>query len=362
MGQEILVTNQPVNRFYYSPFAAILFRWTAITSARTALYIWGIVQATAAVGLYLLPMFTLIKGIEGAGRRRWLGLIYTFLFVTCLPLLHNMKWGQVSVLITLLILVSLLLYESDHKFSSALLLALAIAIKYYPAVFLAYFLLRRDGRYLLTCLAACGVFLLAIPMLLMGVDQTLEFYRLVSEASARAARSWMEQDRNSQYFLYIIRRLSRVEMRLSVETGIRFLGYLISAINVGLLGLALRLSWRRRPYWAWALLSSTLPFWLVTSWPHYFVYLPLAQIFALHLIVERVQPNWVRLGRLVLWGLAAILSNSITFNLIGSWQFTSSRGFLFFANLLLMLVFYSFFVSTEVYQLMKDRRLGNLVV
>ncbi len=140
------------------------------------------------VGLYLVPMFTFIREVKPAGRRLSLTLVYTFLFITSLPLLHNIKWGQVSVLITLFILISLLLYEGDHKLGSAILLAFAISIKYYPAVFLVYFLLRRDGRYLLTCLAACGFFLLAIPALVMGLDRTLEFYqtgqRSISASSA----------------------------------------------------------------------------------------------------------------------------------------------------------------------------------
>jgi len=355
MGQEILTTFQPVNRFYYSPFAAILFSWTVFATEHTALYVWGLVQAAAAAGLYLIPMLTLIKHDQPAGHRRSLALIYTFLFATSLPFLHNLKWGQVSVLISLFILAALLLYESGHKFISAILLALAISIKYYPAIFLVYFLLRRDTRYLLTCLTACAVFLLAIPTLLMGWGRTLEFYRLVSAASAQAARSWMEQDRNSQYILYVIRRLSLSKIQLPLETSWRLLGYLVSAVNVILLSLALKTGWNQRPYWAWALLFSTLPFWLVTSWPHYFVFLPLIQIFVLRLISQNLQPNWVKLLRLAAWGLAVILSNVITFNIVGRWQYTSGRGFLFFANLLLMLVLYSFFVTAGVLKPKQNR-------
>ena len=36
-----------------------------------------------------------------------------------------------------------------------------------------------------------------------GFGSYLEFYRLVSAASAQAIRSWMEQDRNSQYIVYV---------------------------------------------------------------------------------------------------------------------------------------------------------------
>ncbi len=169
----------------------------------------------------------------------------------------------------------------------------------------------------------------------------------------------MEQDRNSQYILYVIRRLSVGELRLSLETGWRLLGYLVSVVNVVLLSLVLRRGWSQRIYWAWALLFSTLPFWVVTSWPHYFVYLPLAQIFTLQLILQSQHPTLVRLARLTLWLLAAALSNVIIFNLIGRWQFTSGKGFLFFANLLLMLVLYSFFFSVEVFELKKNRQLVN---
>ena len=80
----------------------------------------------------------------------------------------------------------------------------------------------------------------------------------------------------------------------------------------------------------------------------------LAALFRLHAIGSdfylavnhpALQPTWTRLVRLVMWGLAVILSNVITFNLVGRWQFTSGKGFLFFANLLVILVLDSFFYS-----------------
>ena len=56
-------------------------------------------------------------------------------------------------------------------------LALAIAIKIFPAALLIIPLLRRDLRTLALDGAWCAVFLFALPALVLGVDPTIELYR-----------------------------------------------------------------------------------------------------------------------------------------------------------------------------------------
>lgn len=330
MGREILATNLPVEGFFYSPFAALLFAWTANASSRSAFLLWSLVQAISAAGLYLLPMLNLIQN-----KPNW-QVFYTFIFFTSLPLLHNLKWGQVSVLIAFLVLAALYLYERGYRFWSAALLATAIAIKYYPAIFLIYFLLRRDMRYLVTCALIIIVFLMVLPGVLLGIEPTVQFYHLTQAASAKAMENWMRQDLNTQYLGRVALRLFRLGDDAWLETGLRFLGFLISLLNIILLRSLVRRQAKSLIYWTWSLLFSTLPFWLVTSWPHYFVYLPLAQIFLL-LEIDKVQLLPWQKAALGIFSIASILfSNTLIFILVGRWQLYSKWGFLFFANALLM--------------------------
>lgn len=335
MGSEIFASSQPVQGFFYSPFAAILLSWTAFLSTRSALVVWGLFQA-AVIGLYyIIPMINLI------GKSRSYALIYSFIFITSLPLLHNLKWGQISVFIALLILAALYLYEGGHQTLGAILLALAIALKYYPAIFLMYFLFRRDVRFLALCLAACLGFMLLVPSILLGPGQTVEFYRLTGQATRQATAGWMASDLNSQYLVAVFGRLFLSQGQATSQAWVRLLGYLISGFNIALLGLVVSRRTPKPGYWAWSLLFTTLPFWLTTAWPHYFVYLPAAQIFALWLINQDRGVSWLQFARLGAWAFSVVLSNVILFNLIGRWQFYSNKGFLFFSNALLLLVIYS---------------------
>jgi alpha-1,2-mannosyltransferase len=335
MGKEIFISFQPVQGFFYSPFAAILLGWTTFLTTRSALVVWGLLQAAVIALYYIIPMVDLF------GRSRAYPLIYSVIFITSLPLLHNLKWGQISALLALLVLVALYLYDKGYKIPSAILLALAISIKYYPAIFLVYFLFRRDFRYLAICLAACLAFMLLLPSALLGIGHTVEFYRLAGHAASQATSSWMEKDLNSQYIAKVFGRLFPLNLQGFSQTIIQLLGYLVSSVNIALLGVLVVRGVQKSSYWAWILLFTTLPFWLTTSWPHYFVYLPLAQIFVLILIDQNRSPRWSKIVRLVAWGGSVVFSNVIFFNLIGRWQFYSNKGFLFFSNALLLLVIYS---------------------
>ena len=52
MGKNILTKQVPVKGFYYSPFAAILFRTLGIQSKNTAVFIWGMIQVTGVILLF----------------------------------------------------------------------------------------------------------------------------------------------------------------------------------------------------------------------------------------------------------------------------------------------------------------------
>lgn len=331
MGRELFASFRPVQGFFYSPFAALLFSWSATVSSREALVIWSAVQTAALVGLYLIPMVSLV------GRSPAWQVLYPLIYLTSFPLLHNLKWGQVSVIVTLLILAALVLYDRGQPAWSAAVLALAIATKYYPAIFLVYFLFRRDLRYLVTCSLFSGILLFVLPVLLLGFEHTLEFYRLTGAASARALESWMRQDVNTQYIARVADRLLSGKQAPLLEAGFKWLGLLLSGLNITLLWSVIRSGRERMTYWAWSLLFSTLPFWLATSWPHYFVFLPISQVF---LLVETFQSDaatWKKAGLAILISCSSLFSNTLTFILIGRWQDYSSRGFLFFANALLIL-------------------------
>ena len=85
--------------------------------------------------------------------------------------------GQPTTILILLACIFLKFYADRRVVVASAALALAIAIKIFPAALLIIPLLRRDIRTLAWTAAWCAVFLFALPALVLGIDQTIELYR-----------------------------------------------------------------------------------------------------------------------------------------------------------------------------------------
>ena len=140
MGRTILTTKVPTPGFYYSPLFAISLAFFSAWDMETAVVLWGVVIVATTAGLGILSYRTAPpeSRVTIAG--------FMLLFLTSFPILHNFKWGQVSVLLVLLVVASLVAYERKHVVPSALLLALAVSIKYFPIIFVVYFIIHRDWK------------------------------------------------------------------------------------------------------------------------------------------------------------------------------------------------------------------------
>jgi hypothetical protein len=98
----------------------------------------------------------------------------------------------------------------------------------------------------------------------------------------------------------------------------------------------------RRDMLAFILIACTVPFWLRTSWSHYFVHLPLAQTLLAGMLAERsadVPTSRARdaLVLLVLVAPSVFLSNVLGLLATEGWWYYANAGSLFFANALVLL-------------------------
>jgi hypothetical protein len=330
-GRDLLTTGQPSNGYFYSSFFALLLAPFGRVEMGAAVVLWSLVQLLG-IALLLLPALDFYRQSPRAFA------LYVLLLAFSMPLLHNLKWGQVSALVTGCAFAALSLHRRGHTTAAAVVLGFGVAVKYYVAVVAFYFLLRRDWRFLLILAAAVVLFWLVIPTAVLGPEGNWQFYVTVRERVAHAVTTWMPEDINAQYLPSVAGRwLGTADGR-----GVwRWLGYGLFGLN--LLAVA-RLVARRGPRaaeWAFALLFLGLPLAVETSWPHYFVYLPFAQtVVALEIGLlsgkGRARPPVVWLSAALL--LASILLASMPFfQLVGRWQDYSAYGVLFVANLSLLL-------------------------
>jgi Glycosyltransferase family 87/WD40-like Beta Propeller Repeat len=96
---------------------------------------------------FLLLIAVLLSRKTSLGWRR----VGVLMLLAMIPLRSNFVFGQMHVLVLFLLTVSVWLYLKNQGFWSGVTLAAAAALKIYPALFLIFFLLKKQWR------AACGL-------------------------------------------------------------------------------------------------------------------------------------------------------------------------------------------------------------
>lgn len=335
MAKTLFVQKAPVGGYFYSPFFAILLAPLGLLSPQTAFRLWGALQALAAAALFLIP------GIRFLHRSRYLYYFYVGSLVFSVPLLHNLKWGQVSVFVTLLILGTLFLYRSRYPVLAAGLLGVAASVKPYAGIFVLYFVLRRDARFVGVFLAAVVLFALLTPFLAIGVEETFQFYGEVGRETLRARTLWIVKDANSQYFASVVTRVAESWSSISIHRpSLMAVGLVALLANLLLLYRLTRTGWRNEMGLAFALLFTSIPFVVETSWPHYFVFLPFCQATVADAMWDEGGAPSELWKAIVPVLPSALLSSAVVLNLTGHWTTYSHYGFLFLSSTWLTALIY----------------------
>jgi hypothetical protein len=268
---------------------------------------------------------------------RWLGdrsaswWTYCAFVAASLPVVHSLKWGQVSLPLAALIVAGLALREEGYVVLAAALMGVAISIKAYPALVLVPFLLRRDLRFVAQCASFVAAFSVIVPAVVMGPETAWSFARSVRNSAAVSLDEWVWRDLNSQYVAHVVGRLLD-DAPTARSALLRALGAGTAVATLLLALLRANQERREASMWAWVLGFACVPFVLQTSWPHYFVFLPLTQAFlARHICVAPMSP--IRITAISVLGVSVACSSIVPLLLAGSGQVVSSFGILFFANL-----------------------------
>jgi alpha-1,2-mannosyltransferase len=90
------------------------------------------------------------------------------------PLLGDLSHNNVNIFILFLVAGCLEAYRRGWGFTSGLVLALAIACKVTPLMFLAFFIYKHAARTVLGCLAGLALWLAIVPGLAFGWDRNAE--------------------------------------------------------------------------------------------------------------------------------------------------------------------------------------------
>lgn len=338
MGRRILQIPIPVFGYYYTSFFALLLVPVCVLSLPFAMVVWGVIQFAGLAALVIIPARGLLK-MRPSGM-----VLYAGLCVTSYPVLHNIKWGQVSILLTVCVIAAFLAHNKNKKILAGVLLAFAAAIKFYPALFIVYFILKRDVRTCVAFVLAALVFYFAFPATVLGFANWLEFEKAVSIAIGSA--EWVSHDVNSQYFAHVgLRWFAAIFERdagSSFDLALTIAGYGIALSCIAMVWFLQRRELCEKHRLPMVVIFLAMPFVVKTSWPHYFVYLPLCQaaVFSYHASCFRDSgPCGKALSALPVFSM--LFSSVFLFNLFPGWSTYNSYGMLFLSNLLLLVAVYA---------------------
>ncbi len=338
MGQQILHGYTPVPGYYYTSFFALLLVPIGMLLPHSAIVVWGAIQFVCLAALCIISA-NLLHLSRPLGKLLCVGL-----YVTCFPVLHNINWGQVSILITLLVVAAFYAYAKNMRVLAGILLACAAAIKYYPLLFLVYFILKRDVRTCMAFIVAAFVFYFAFPATVLGIDKWLEFERIARTALLH--KEVILGDVNSQYIASVgLRWIGVISSQDAADSAVKilsFLGYGIALSCIAMVWLLQQRPQCEKYGLPMVVIFLSIPFLIKTSWPHYFVYLPICQmaVFSYYAASFRTYGLSAKmLGSLPV--LSISLSSIFMFNLFPDWIIYNSYGMLFLSNLLLLIAVYA---------------------
>ncbi len=334
-ARDSIREGAPAGGFFYPAGFAVLLAPLGRAELETAKTLWFLVLAASV-------LWTATWVVRAAAPRQpALAVLGTALVITSVPVLHDFKWGQVSVLIVAAGATAFLLRAKGKQNPAAALLGVAAAIKGYPLVFVGWFFLRRDWRFFLRACAACAVTLIVLPAIVMGPTHAL-FFQKVATRSVLGAADGVLYDFNSQFAPAVLARYhggwgvaARAVTRAGEIGAFAALGAIAGLLLLLSRTKAARIA-ERRELWAFVLLASTVPFWLKTSWTHYFVHLPLAQVLLASTLVERRRARDLAVLALLV-APSVFLSNALGLRATEGWLPYAESGSPFFANLLVLL-------------------------
>jgi hypothetical protein len=317
-GARVLHEPLPHAGYFYPASFALLMAPLGALPIEQAAQVWIGMQALAWLSFVLV----VARGLA-AGRVALTSTITAGSY----PMLHNLKWGQVSVMITLGCVAMAVAAQRRRPWSAGAALGVVTAVKYYPAWLAVWLALRRDVRALLAGAIAVAAFGVGLPCLLLGVDEWLAYDTAILR-SARDA-SWVAADLNSQHFAHVVGRWRQLAVGAAssdVERAcLRGLGV---AVAVACAWLARRRMREGEDALALTALVTAWPFLVATSWPHYFVALIPCQVALIAAAARTARPRAVVAAALLSIALASLPA----FALAPSWAEFNGWGLPFLAN------------------------------
>ncbi|CAJ1502024.1 glycosyltransferase 87 family protein [[Mycobacterium] burgundiense] len=219
-GIDLPFTYPPLSAVFFSPFAWLSLPAASIAITATTLVLLVVATMVVLTRLDVLP--------SAPSHRWWVAAAITAPAVLWLePLRSNFDFGQINVVLMTLVLADCV--PRRTPWPRGMLLGLAIALKLTPAVFLLYFVLRRDGRALLV--AAASFVVATLVGFAMAWQDSIEYWTTTVVNTDRIGTATLNTNQN----------ISGALARLGLGENLRFVLWVLACFAVlGLTAWAVR--------------------------------------------------------------------------------------------------------------------------
>jgi hypothetical protein len=288
-GRALQLSPAALPGFLYSAFFALGMRLLALFPYSVARLLWAAVVAGAALALLLAPLVRELRRSVGGCA------LYGTMMAGALPLWHDLAFGQTSALLTVLVALAFFAHARDRRARAGVLLGLAAAIKFYPALFAVYFVVRRDRRALLAFLATVLAGAAVLPALVLGEAGLLTFYRSLGTGIEYFARG-TASNAFSGFIANAVTHLlaDRIDPASVLYQAATVTGLAVAGYHVVLLWRLRRVGPATSARASLMLGLATIPFVVRTCWVHYFVFLPLLAGYVFEGARDQASSRWAR--------------------------------------------------------------------
>lgn len=175
-GTPLYAPIEGVSPYIYPPFFACLISPLALLGMEAASFLWYVLSlALFAVSIILSAI--MIFGHTDI-RRIWDSALFLpkimFLALAGAIFIDNITLLQSNILLFSAVVAGLYYFKKGRFMVGGMLFGLAISIKLLPALFLAYFIVKRKFKMAASCLIWIMVFTLIVPALFLGPKKTVE--------------------------------------------------------------------------------------------------------------------------------------------------------------------------------------------
>jgi hypothetical protein len=169
-----------VSPFLYSPFAAIFFSLFSWANIRTSAFFWNFFNI--CLFLAVLNYFSRILKFEwksvlqinGKGQKAF---VFIYIIFSGALFLDNLTMAQMNISVFFFCLVGVHLFMRKKLWLAGFMLAFAILLKMTPALFIFYFLVKRQWKVLTSIFLGLIVFTAIIPTFIFGPQKNLILHR-----------------------------------------------------------------------------------------------------------------------------------------------------------------------------------------